>query len=285
MENASKALLFAGGVLISLIIISMLVLMYNSLTSYQQSDIQNERDAQILQFNQQYEGYVRDDVRGNELFSLISKAIDYNNRESSLVTDTNQFEPMEIMFTFKGQDISNLKKNDTFLLFKDLNSNKNKEFTYKKSAYGDSLYSETFGIINKLTENNIQGSNNNMNNVKFSQESLDRLVTGYNKIFVDYFSEKDIKGKAEVFLNFNSALGVDFFKVTDSNGNLLQDDDLNKLWKYLDSNTDEIRKAVNTYYEYVQFKRAIFKCNSSTVRYSPTGRIVYLEFEFTGKYN
>lgn len=296
MENASKALLFAGGVLISIIIISMLVLMYNSLTSYQQTEVQNEREAQILQFNQQYEGYVRDNVRGNELFSLISKAIDYNNRESSLVSTTDQFEPMEIKFNLKDADLTRDGQKRIFT---------SKEYTFRKSEYSKSLYNDTMGKISGLTYNKkisdyFNGLNSNY--IKYdgpiTAESFDRLVTGYDKIFIsneDYnkintiqnkTKEQIVKEKAQLFLNFNSAVGVDFFNVVNNDGTLKNENDFNKMWKKMnDDKTNGIKNAVNTYYEYIQFKRAIFKCNANNVRYSSTGRIVYLEFEFTGKYN
>ena len=55
MENASKALIMAGSVLIALMIIGALLLMFNSLTSYQDTNTQGEREAQVIEFNNQYE--------------------------------------------------------------------------------------------------------------------------------------------------------------------------------------------------------------------------------------
>lgn len=83
MENASKALLLAGSVLISLIIISMLVLMINSLTSYQQTSSLSDVADQLTEFNKQFDSLNRDDVRGNDLFSLANKVIDYNRRQTA----------------------------------------------------------------------------------------------------------------------------------------------------------------------------------------------------------
>ena len=66
MENASKALIMAGSVLIALMIIGALMLMFGNLTSYQETDTQGTRSAQIAEFNQQFETYDRDDVRGSD---------------------------------------------------------------------------------------------------------------------------------------------------------------------------------------------------------------------------
>ena len=83
MENASKALIMAGSVLIALIIISCLVLMINNLSTYQGLQTQSEEVAQIEKFNNQYIIYNRDDVRGSDLYSLMNKVIDYNIRQST----------------------------------------------------------------------------------------------------------------------------------------------------------------------------------------------------------
>ena len=53
MENASKALLMAAGVLIALIIIGALLLMFNNLSNYQETNTQNTRESQIVEFNKQ----------------------------------------------------------------------------------------------------------------------------------------------------------------------------------------------------------------------------------------
>ena len=82
MENASKALMLAGGVLISLIIISMIVLVSNSLTSYQYIKNQSKEVDLVADFNAQYEAYNRDDVRGNDLYTLANKVIDYNSHKT-----------------------------------------------------------------------------------------------------------------------------------------------------------------------------------------------------------
>lgn len=290
MENASKALLMAGGVLISIIIISMLVLMGNSLTSYQQTSVQTQRETNIFNFNQQYEGYNRQGVRGNELYSLISKSIDYNYRESSLITTTEQFEPMTIVFNLKDADLTKDGKKRIFTL------GKNKDYTFTKSSYSESLRANTIQKIYELTSKQIQGSNNtellNQGKIfKFTEASLDRLVTGYDKIFVDNeeFKNRKVTDKVQIFTNFNSALGEDFFVIptitVGNNKGQIDENKLNDLWELLNDNSDPIKEAVNTYFEYIQFKRAIFDCETNSVKYSNTGRIVYMKFNFTGKFN
>jgi len=80
MENATKALLMAAGILFTLIILSFIVYAYNMFSGSQQGKIDAEKAKQIAEFNLQYEAYNRNDVKGIELFSLYSKIIDYNLR-------------------------------------------------------------------------------------------------------------------------------------------------------------------------------------------------------------
>ncbi len=50
--------------------------------------------------------------------------------------------------------------------------------------------------------------------------------------------------------------------------------------------TDSLKEDVLTYYEYMQFKRAIFNCDTSKIEYrSQTGRIKCMTFDFTGYIN
>ena len=81
MENASKALIMAGGVLISLIIIGVLVISFNNLSEWQKIEQSGEKTEQAAEFNKKYEVYLRD-VYGSELLSIASKVQDYNKREA-----------------------------------------------------------------------------------------------------------------------------------------------------------------------------------------------------------
>lgn len=105
MENATKALVMAGSILIALLIIGALLLMFNNLSSYQNTNQQNIKDAQIVEFNNQFTTYIRDDVRGNELYSLLNSVIDYNRRKT-IEGDEGAiqigYQPMEVKFSLKS---------------------------------------------------------------------------------------------------------------------------------------------------------------------------------------
>ena len=83
MENASKALIIAGGVLVSLIILSLLVTFFSNLRNLRQTEQTGDVIVQAAEFNKQYEAYNRN-VYGSELVSIARKIEDYNKRDSEL---------------------------------------------------------------------------------------------------------------------------------------------------------------------------------------------------------
>ena len=123
MENASKALIMAGSVLIALMIIGALLLMFNSLSSYQQTDTTTTREAQVIEFNNQYETYNRKNVRGSDLYSLLNRVVDYNKRKSTEGTGQKDegkylaYIPMTIIINFAGKN-QNFSADGTIRLIK-----------------------------------------------------------------------------------------------------------------------------------------------------------------------
>lgn len=81
MENASKALLMAGGILISLIIIGVLLLMFNQLGAFQKAQSSSEKDAQLAIFNQEFAKYADEtSLKGVDIISLANKVVDFNKK-------------------------------------------------------------------------------------------------------------------------------------------------------------------------------------------------------------
>ena len=248
MENASKALIMAGSVLIALMIIGALILTFSNLTAYQETNTRSTRSTQMAEFNSQYENYNRKDVRGSDLYSLLNKAIDYNRRESTAGTnwaDKGQemaYEPMTI--TFKINDLSGLSADGSHSLI-----------TETKYTVGEN--SNKFETAIKGEIDRLEGT--------YGQTSLTNLTTNLTKIFIDD-GASDVE-KEEAVKNFNSASR----KLTVNNFSEIDED-------------STIRSDVYMYYEYIQFKRAHFDCEK--VEYNnQTGRITKMEFKFNGKFN
>lgn len=79
MENASKALMMAGTILITLMVISAVVFMYRDLTSVKRQDTENQKVEEIAEFNKSFESYEKE-LKGTQMFSLSNKITDYNNK-------------------------------------------------------------------------------------------------------------------------------------------------------------------------------------------------------------
>lgn len=180
MENASKALIMAGSLLIALIILGALLLMFNNLSSYQDSTDKNEKEAQIVEFNNQYETYNRTDVRGSDLYSLLNRVVDYNRRKSEKATGDDEgqdtkFQAMTIKVDFPNDN--QIKSNwtydneirlfDGYLIKKDITGNK-LELTEKTS----NQFYETMNKKIKDLEKKYGG-----------QSGINNLASGMSKLF------------------------------------------------------------------------------------------------------
>ena len=256
MENASRALIMAGSVLIALMIIGALMLMFGNLTSYQETDTQGTRSAQIAEFNQQFETYNRDNVRGSDLYSLLNKAIDYNRRQSwegiGESGEEIRYTPMEITFTVNP--ISELSADGN-----------NRLFTQKDGKYTVGSNTNTFENYIKQTIDDLEDA--------YGQSSLTNLTTGMSKIFTDSGDP------AVIVANFNAASTIVKIDSVDDLKNKSESPT-----KKNQTTKTTIEEDVYTYYEYIQFKRAHFDCTD--IEYDGnTGRVTRMEFNFNGRFN
>ena len=80
MENASKALLMAGGVLIGIITITMFVFMFNNIQHAVDGTSINYEEEELLAFNKGFEEFNKKIMYGADVISVINKAIDNNKR-------------------------------------------------------------------------------------------------------------------------------------------------------------------------------------------------------------
>ena len=94
MENASKALLIAGGVLIALIILTMFIVMYNNMANIQKEQEEQTRIEQIAAFNAEFEAYNKKVMYGTDVITLINKVAERTvkkNGSSEAIKAFNEF--------------------------------------------------------------------------------------------------------------------------------------------------------------------------------------------------
>ncbi len=80
MENASKALIIAGGILLALMLLSILVYVAGSMQDWAGSQTRDELTKQIAEFNKGYEVYNKKRMYGTDVISVVNKANDDNIR-------------------------------------------------------------------------------------------------------------------------------------------------------------------------------------------------------------
>ena len=73
MENASKALLMAGSILIAIIVIAVVVRTFGNISSFQKAKLSEEEQQQLIAFNEQYTKYLGQYVYGTEVRTLKNK--------------------------------------------------------------------------------------------------------------------------------------------------------------------------------------------------------------------
>jgi len=173
MENASKALLMAGTILISLLVIGALVFVYRDITSAKRADEEALKTQQLEEFNKQFTSYERK-LYGTELISLVNKMIDYNANMTS-----KGYKSMEIIIDKvpKGNKLFAKEKYKLDDLEKILKEVKNLEKEYG----GSQTLSKIVEVLNKFSLENNKIKNEDKD--KFNEE-LEKIVgvTGASKI-------------------------------------------------------------------------------------------------------
>lgn len=288
MENASKALLIAGGILILIILVSLVLLVKGNISNYYASEEELKMTEDKTKFNEQFTRYNRNDVAGYELISLSNKIIDYNERLSSETSEGNDVKanPVKISIilwkdTNKMEEVMNLLSydNNFYLIEKSgqliennsyLNKNKNNKSRLEKFVEAARELETNSKYLKGLTKNIdkiILYKYDDINKTwKIPQENsvTDEEITKMLNAILKYESitqsskySENLKGKNKTYEN-----------VKKQYSSMLKDND-NGINMY-------------KYYEYSQFTKAKFKCTS--LKYDDTtGKVNELAFEFTGE--
>lgn len=149
MENASKALIMAGSILISLLVIGLVIFAYSQLSSIKQIESNVEESTKLDNYAKSFEQYNKT-IYGSELLSLGNLQSDYNFRQADLkgytpVTITVQMkravvENRKTYVTTGIQEISTIRsgistlEDDIEYYEKDANGYKNKKERNKRSV-------------------------------------------------------------------------------------------------------------------------------------------------------
>lgn len=161
MENASKALLMAGGILIAIIIIGALVYMMSTSSGFFSAKQSVEQTEQLVAFNNQYEAYNKKLLRGTDVISVMNKVIDNNTKygvkgqnEPNYIMDV-EFEMKESMiYTKTGTASINFKVGEKYNIssFSTIKNNDEAFTDFKRRIFdcGKVEYNKTTGRVNYM---------------------------------------------------------------------------------------------------------------------------------------
>lgn len=185
MENASKALIMAGSILIALMVISLLVYFYSDIKDLMGIHNKIEVSEQVEEFNKQYDVYFRNNLYGSDILSLINKVYDYNIREAK----SEGYQKLEMQVTFNKNYID---YEGTVVISK---KNVYDEDTLKEIA--DNLQEKTDYYAKKQV-----GKNKN---------TTIAMISGYRASELEYyFSQNEISEKQQEQINKDIAMYLSY---------------------------------------------------------------------------
>lgn len=90
MENATQALIIAGGILFAILTLSLFVYMFNNMAVMQNAKANQEKTEELASWNMQWESYNKQYLYGLDVLTVINKAEDnnayYNDSKEYVVT-------------------------------------------------------------------------------------------------------------------------------------------------------------------------------------------------------
>lgn len=296
MENASKALLIGAAILFTVMILSLLMIGYQQISSYFTEKHEVEMIEQTTKFNSQFENYNQKSIRGSDMISFMNKVIDYNERLSYM--EGTNYKRLEITIDLISSNIVNqLKYTTTETGFSNLSifptSNKITNVTSSgtpptdidKSRNLDKQLISITGTINELKDETQNGGIQNVTDTK-----LQSLASNISNIFLSLPNpnnqnyplqetdgvKTDVNDRTSLEENIVTArqkrndlikniLGVEL--TLNNKGIVNERDKLNN-----------IKEMTFKYYQITQFKRAYFEC-VSTEYDKETGRILKMNFK------
>ena len=101
MDNASKAISMAGGILIAMLVISLITFSITRLRSYQETKDSAKEVEQITEYNKKFETYNKNVVKGYEIVSIANLVENTNNQYGDTIY---RYTPLSAYIAFKTKD-------------------------------------------------------------------------------------------------------------------------------------------------------------------------------------
>lgn len=277
MENATKALLIAAGVLIGIIILSMLLLGYNQISNYYQQQSDNLSLKQIVELNKKFTNYDGKTIRGNEMLSVINSVVDYNTWVTQNANEGYEEIQLNISFEMSEKTDSrwtsfHIEESSSYdYLFPNnspiTNTNMKKISTRKNDLLTkfSNLSQTGFVSSNVVSENTLQLLSSNVHTIR---DWLKRSTQNT----ADMSQSQNVK----------AAKIIDKILQTKFTDNTAEETQRNMLAQK--SKIEKIEQIAAEYYELTQFKRTYFLCEGeetgkSGVLIASNGKVKAMNFK------
>ena len=299
MENASKALLIAGGMLLTMLVLSLLVYAWGIFSEYQAAQDQIKETEVTAKFNEQFINYQREDLLGYDVLSLVNKVLDYNQRYSSEgVNEINasagniaSYKPIDVTINM-GNNLNDLMRTvDVPTVPSDTKPRLTSESGFYTSITNENrlfIENHTYRINTTRNSEDLEKIIDKVKNIESSSDfggetglqnlvkSIDSIYHGavinYNGIPKEVSDRNSWYEASYIIARYKTLTGVVPKGTTDN--------DKMDWIRDVDHDNERIKKVL-TYYEYTQFKKATFECPK--IGYDPnTGRVNSMTFEFKG---
>lgn len=177
MENASKFLLMAGGILIALLVISALVLMFNQIGDYEKGKSNTEKVSQVADFNKEFMVFTYDNIQGTDIISLANKIVNFNSK-SGMQNSINYDKKIKLILNFG-------------------NKNKSGSFAYKLGGNPVIFTKDSYIIENSSGFLQLISKYMEYDN-KFSIKVMNRLSANYSSLQDGTKTIKDVTGRSDI---------------------------------------------------------------------------------------
>lgn len=238
MENAAKALLIAAAVLIVVMLISLVFVFWDDMAGYFTEKHDATMLEQLVKFNNKFQNYNGQTIRGNELISIMNSVIDYNNYQAGV----EGYDRIIIEIDLRGRQ-NDLKYNGESrgytLITSDRISNRDNDDDIKKIA-------ETSGYL--VSTSGIEG---------ITDVKLQKLVAQISSIVDD------------------DGLSPEDLEDYEKNRKATLESILKR--EVYDSEIETIITATYHYNQFTQFKKAMFECTNISYN-ETNGRVNRMQF-------
>lgn len=112
MENASKALMMAGGVLIGMMLLSLIVFTFQYTADFAKSYEDINEQNRLAAFNNQFEVYNRKGVKMQEIITIVNLAKDLNSKNG---VENNEADPLYIKIVCESKSLEKYNSDDLYL--------------------------------------------------------------------------------------------------------------------------------------------------------------------------